>query len=79
MRLEKKLQDIRIDLDLCLQHEQKWRQQAEQAEEEISTLKVEQQLLTTLMGELRQELNQVRTTMNQQQTWHYWFTSWWNH
>ena len=69
LRLEKELQDMRIDLDLCLQHEQKWRQQAEQAEEEISTLKVGQQLLTTLMGELRQELNQVRTTMNQQQTW----------
>ena len=70
---------MRIDLDLCLQYEQKWRQQAEQAEEEISTLKVGQQLLTTLMEELRQELNQVRTTMNQQQTWRHWFTSWWNH
>jgi len=66
---------MRIDLDLCLQYEQKWRQQAEQAEEEISTLKVGQQLLTTLMEELCQELNQVCTTMNQQQTWRHWFTS----
>ena len=60
---------MRIDLDLCLQYKQKWKQQTEQAKEEISILKVGQQLLTILMGELRQELNQVRTTMNQQQTW----------
>ena len=76
MKLEKELQDMRADLDLCLRHEQKWKQQAEQAEEEISTLKVGQQLLTTLLGELRQKLNQVRTTMAQRQTWHHWFTSW---
>ena len=65
MKLEKELQDMRADLDLCLQHEQKWKQQAEQAKEEIGTLKVEQQLLTTLLGELCQQLNQVCTTMAQ--------------
>ena len=56
---------MKADFDLCLWHEQKWKQQAEQVEEKISILKVEQQLLTTLLGELRQKLNQVRITMAQ--------------
>ncbi len=79
MRLEKELKDMRSDLDLCFRHEQRWKKKAEQAEEEIDTLKVGHQLLSTLITGLRQELEQVRLEMAQRQSWRHWFTAWWYH